>query len=134
MTNVVVIGKIFKDAETKTTKTGKSVTTFVVQSKTSKKKNPDDKYYISNFYKCTVWTIPDWQRNLLVNGSDITVCGTLTADAYQKKDGTAAPILEVDNVTILDIKGGSDAPTNVVSTSNKPNYSAKTEDEEGMPF
>lgn len=135
MTNVVVIGKIFKDPETKQTKTGKTMTTFTVQSKTAKKKNPEDKYYISNFYKCTVWTIPDWQKALLVNGAEIIVCGTLTADAYTTKNGEAAPMLSVDNVSILEIKAASEAPTNTVSTKNKPNYEGGTPvEEEGMPF
>lgn len=132
MTNAVVIGKIFKDVETKKTKTGKDMITFTVACRTAKKKNPEDKYTITNFYRCTVWTVPDWQRDKLVADAPITVCGTLTADAYIGKNGEAGANLSLDNVQILDIGTASDAPKNIASSKNQVNYNNDTAEED--PF
>lgn len=131
MVNVSIVGKVFDEPKTSKTKTGSTMVQFTIANKTGHKKNADDKYYMTNFYKVTIFLAEKmlWKVSGLVKGSDVAVSGTdFYADAYEGKNGASAALnLTASDITVIT---SSDAPTNVESTKHKADYSKKAVEEE----
>lgn len=112
MNTVQISGRLCNDIETKTTTTGKNLTsiTVAVNDKFDKDK--------ASFVRVTVWGPScDFLANYAQKGTLVGVEGRLEQRSWETKDGDKRNMLEVvaNNVEILDWssaqeKGGGDEP------------------------
>lgn len=110
---VELIGNLVRDAETKFTPSGASVTNFTVATSYRFKKG-DEWVEESEFTKVTAWRIENL-ANYLTKGKQIRVDGRLKTRSYDDKDGKKIYVTDVvaDDIMLL---GGqqkeSPAPAN----------------------
>lgn len=90
-----IMGHLGRDAETKTTGSGKQVTEFSVAVG---RKEKDQK--VTDWYKVTAWQLPDWKRDLLLKGALVLAIGELQLRTYEKRDGTQGSSVEVNARTV----------------------------------
>lgn len=116
---VILMGRLTRDPETRTTTTGKSVTSFSVAVD---RQTQDDQ---ADFFDVTAWEkTGELVQQYLTKGRRVLVQGRLRQDSWDDKDtGKKRSKVEVvaTDVTFLDGPGGSDntgtgSPT---SSSNK---------------
>lgn len=90
-----IMGHLGRDAETKTTGSGKQVTELSVAVGRREKDNK-----VTDWYKVTVWQLPDWKRDLLLKGALVLAIGELQLRTYEKRDGTQGSSVEVNARTV----------------------------------
>lgn len=103
---VVLVGRITKDPELRTTTSGRSVVSFTV-AVDSRTKNPDGSRATS-FIGCVAFgQTAETMSKFTRKGSLVGVEGTLNQRKYQRQDGSTASVLEVmcDSVQFLEPKG-----------------------------
>ena len=105
---VVLVGRITRDPELRSTNSGKKVTSVTIAID-NLSKNPDGTKSTS-FIPVTVWNnsaavLCRYTRK----GSLIGVDGRLTQRSFKRNDGTNASVVEViaDSITLLEPKGTS---------------------------
>ena len=105
---VVLVGRLTKDPELRTTATGINVLSFTLAFD-NKNKNADGTRG-SSFINCTAWrNSAEIIAKYCKKGSQLGVDGTLQERRFQRKDGTNASVIEivVDNIALLGSKGGN---------------------------
>jgi len=114
MNRIILIGRLVRDVEKKTTATGKTfaVVTVAVRKKI-KPTNPDEKD--SDFFNCKVWgQSADYAASYLAKGSLVSLEGRMESRKYTDKEGQNREVWEVtvDQVNGLDKKptSGNQAP------------------------
>jgi len=113
MNRIILIGRLVRDVEKKTTATGKTfaVVTVAVRKKV-KPTNPDEKD--SDFFNCKVWgQSADYAAGYLAKGSLVSLEGRMESRKYTDKEGQNREVWEVtvDQVNGLDKKpSGNSAP------------------------
>lgn len=122
---VVLVGRLTRDPELRTTTTGKSVCGFGIA--VSKKIKPQDGTPDADFFNITAWgQTAEYVSNYLTKGRLVGVDGRLQSRKYTANDGTNREVVEVvaDNVQGLDRpkddgEGGRAArePAGVAATS-----------------
>lgn len=112
---VVLIGRLTRDPELRTTGTGKSVCDFSIA--VQKKFKPNDGSPDADFFSVSAWNqTAEYVSNYLHKGRLVAVEGRLQSRKYQAKDGTNREVVEIvaDNVQGLDRprddEGGSRQP------------------------
>ena len=118
---VVLIGRLTRDPELRTTGTGKSVCDFGIA--VAKRFKPSDGSPDADFFQVQCWNqTAEFVSNYLTKGRLIAVEGRLQSRKYQTKDGTNREVVEVvaDNVNGLDKPRDDDgaAPARSTSTSD----------------
>jgi len=113
MNRIILIGRLVRDVEKKTTATGKTFATFTVAvRKKIKPTNPDEKD--SDFFNCKVWgQSADYAAGYLAKGSLVSLEGRMESRKYTDKEGQNREVWEVavDQVNGLDKKpSGNAAP------------------------
>lgn len=110
LNRVVIIGRIGKDPESRTTNTGKEVVTFSIAV------NKPGKDAGTDWFKVTAWDkTAEYISNYLTKGRLVAVDGRLTSRKFTAKDGTEREVVEIvaDSVQSLDRPkddAGSSAP------------------------
>ena len=105
MNKVFLIGNLTRDPESRTTQSGISLCTFTVavnRRHTAQAGQPE-----ADYFRVTAWRqLGDICAKHLAKGRKVGVTGTVSASAYNAKDGTARANLEVqaDDVEFLDPK------------------------------
>ena len=107
---VVLIGRLTRDPEHRTTNTGKSVCDFSIA--VQKRIKPQDGSPDADFFRVNAWErTADYVSNDLHKGRLVAVEGRLQSRKYTASDGTNREVVEVvaDNVQALD-RPRDDAP------------------------
>ena len=104
--NVVLVGRLTRDPELKTTNSGTSVCSFTI-ALDNRQKNPDGTKSTS-FIPCTAFQqAADNMSKFLKKGSLVGIVGRLNQRSYQNKDNVKVTVIEVlcDSVQFLEPKG-----------------------------
>ena len=104
--NVVLVGRLTRDPELRTTNSGTSVCSFTI-AVDNRQKNPDGTKSAS-FIPCTAFQqSADNMSKFLKKGSLVGVVGRLNQRSYQNKDNVKVTVIEVlcDSVQFLEPKG-----------------------------
>ena len=100
---VVLVGRLTRDPELRTTPTGKNVCDFGIA--VTKRIKPQDGSSDADFFRVVAWgPTADYVSNYLHKGRLIGVDGRLQSRRYTASDGTNREVVEVvaDNVQALD--------------------------------
>jgi single-strand DNA-binding protein len=103
MNRVVLIGRLTRDPELRTTTTGKNVVEFSIA--VNKRIKPQDGSPDADFFRCKAWgQTADFVANYLTKGRLCAVDGRLEQRRFQGSDGQNREIIEVvaENVQGLD--------------------------------
>jgi single-strand DNA-binding protein len=104
--NVVLVGRLTRDPELRTTNSGTSVCSFTV-AVDNRQKNPDGTKSAS-FIPCTAFQqSADNMSKFLKKGSLVGIVGRLNQRSYLNKDNIKVTVIEVlcDSVQFLEPKG-----------------------------
>lgn len=100
---VVLIGRLTRDPELRTTTTGKSVCGFSIA--VSKRIKPQDGSPDADFFNVSAWgQTAEYVSNYLTKGRLVAVDGRLQSRKYTANDGSNREVVEIvaDNVNGLD--------------------------------
>jgi single-strand DNA-binding protein len=100
---VVLVGRLTRDPELRTTQTGKSVCDFGIA--VTKRVKPQDGSPDADFFKVTAWSqTADYVSTYLTKGRLVAVDGRLQSRKFQASDGQNREVVEVvaENVQGLD--------------------------------
>ena len=101
--SVVLVGRLTRDPEARTTTSGKSVVNFSIA--VTKRFKPQDGSPDADFFNIVAWgNTADFVVNYLGKGRLVAVEGRLQSRKYTTQDGNAREVVEVvaDNVQGLD--------------------------------
>ncbi|HLK13837.1 MAG TPA: single-stranded DNA-binding protein [Fimbriimonadaceae bacterium] len=100
---VVLVGRLTRDPELRTTQTGKSVCDFSIA--VQKRIKPQDGSPDADFFRVTAWgQTADYVSTYLTKGRLVGLDGRLQSRKYQASDGQNREVVEIvaDNVQGLD--------------------------------
>ena len=103
LNRVILIGRLTRDPETRTTATGKNVTSFGLA--VEKKFKPTDGSATADFFNIKAWgQTADFVQNYLSKGRLVAVDGRIETRKYTDSNGTNREVFEIvaDNVQGLD--------------------------------
>lgn len=103
LNRVVLVGRLTRDPEMRTTTTGKQVTDFSIA--VDKRIKPTDGSPTADFFRVSAWgQTAEFVANYLTKGRLVAVDGRLQSRKYTDKDGNNREVVEVvaDNVQGLD--------------------------------
>lgn len=103
MNRVILIGRLTRDPEVRTTNTGKQVADFSIA--VDKKFKPQDGSPTADFFRVSCWDkTAEFVGNYLTKGRLVAVDGRLQSRKYTANDGTNREVVEVvaENVQGLD--------------------------------
>ena len=139
MNKVILIGRLSRDPELRTTPSNLSVATFSIA--VSRPFNPQNGQSEADFINCVVWR--KQAENLARychKGSQIAVEGRIQTRNYQAQDGSRRYVTEVlcDNITFLGSKddnqnGGFSNNSYQMPVNNNMSYQAMAQDIANMP-
>jgi single-strand DNA-binding protein len=123
---VILMGRLTRDPETRTTPSGKTVTTF---SLAVDRLGADDQ---ADFFDITAWEkTGELVQQYLSKGRRVLIQGRLRQDSWDDKEtGKKRSKVEVtaSDVTFLDGPNGDNGGSSVPSTSSAPAGNKKSED------
>ena len=134
---VVLVGRLTRDPELRTTNTGKSVCDFSIA--VNKRIKPTDGSPDADFFRCIAWErTADYVSNYLTKGRLVAVEGRLQSRKYTASDGGNREVVEIvcDNVQGLDRakEDGGGAPMGGGTSSGSPARSSAPSPDEYDPF
>jgi single-strand DNA-binding protein len=92
--NVVLVGRLTRDPELRTTNTGKSVCSFSIA--VQKKSKPQDGSPDADFFNIVAWERnADYVVNYLTKGRLVAVEGRLQSRKYTTNDGNNREVVEI---------------------------------------
>lgn len=100
---VVLVGRLTRDPEMRTTTTGKNVVEFSLA--VNKRMKPQDGSPDADFFRCKAWgQTAEYVDTYLNKGRLVAIDGRIEHRKYQANDGTPREIFEIvcDNVQGLD--------------------------------
>jgi len=109
---VVLVGRLTRDPEVRTTTSGKQVASFSIA--VTKRMKPKDGSPDADFFRVETWGMSaEYVGNYLAKGRLVAVDGRLQSRKYTAQDGSTREVIEVvaDNVQGLDRpRDGDDMP------------------------
>ena len=128
MNKAIIIGRLTKDPEMRTTTSGVNSTTFTVA--VSRNYTGANGERETDFLNCVAWR--KQAENIAkycTKGTQVAVEGRIQTRSYDAQDGTKRYVTEIiaDNVTFLSTKGGTGSADNFVG-SDAPATSDISED------
>jgi single-strand DNA-binding protein len=121
---IVLVGRLTRDPELRTTTTGKNVVEFSIA--VTKKFKPQDGSPDADFFRIKAWgKDAEYVSNYLTKGRLVAVDGRLEQRRYQASDGQNREIIEIvaDNVQVLDRPrddAGAPQPAGVAAVGPAP--------------
>ena len=113
MLNTTAVGRLGKDPEVRTTKSGQEVTAFSLGVNIYAK---GEKQTV--WLKCSIWgKRGETFRQYVKKGAQVTIAGSLSQDEWVNKDGETVKDLAVE-VQDFTLPARSDAPSEGQSKSN----------------
>jgi single-strand DNA-binding protein len=113
---VVIVGRLTRDPELRTTSTGLNVSSFTLAFDNRQKDASGNR--TSSFVNCTVWNkTADFVTQYCHKGSQVCVDGRLQERRFQRRDGSNASTIEivVENIDLLGSRNG-----NTTTVASKP--------------
>ena len=133
LNRVILIGRIVRDPDLRTTTTGKSVVEFSIA--VDKRLKPTDGSASADFFRVKAWNqTADFVANYGGKGRLVAVDGRLETRKFVDKEGANREIIEVvaDNVQLLDRprdEAGGGAPAGVAASRPSSGGAAPAADE-----
>ena len=142
MNKVILVGRLTKDAEIRTTQTGKKIASFSIAVDDGKDSSGQR---LTSYFNCTAWdSLADLVEQFIKKGHRLAITGKLQNRSWDKPDGTkgyATDIsvrelemltskAEADSIATSSSEGGYTAPSNNNSASSKPQASKSSADTE----
>ena len=129
---IILIGRLVRDPELRTTNTGKDVVEFTIAvQKRIKPNDPNEKD--ADFFRIKAWgQTANYVNDYLTKGRLVSVEGRMESRKYTDKEQREREIWEViaDNVNGLDRpRDDAPAPTQAPASSNSSRGSANAQDE-----
>lgn len=91
-----IIGRVTKDAQVNTTKSGKNVVTFnVAVNDYYRKKGSNDPVQVTNYYRCSYWLNADAAKRLK-KGVLVELEGRIGIETYLNKNGQPSGTLTLN--------------------------------------
>jgi len=118
---VVLIGRLTRDPEQRTTTTGKSVCDFSIA--VTKRFKPTDGSPDADFFRVSAWGgTADYVGNYLTKGRLVAVEGRLQSRKYTASDGSNREVVEIvaDNVQALDRPREDSAGATAAKSESEP--------------
>ncbi len=126
---VVLIGRLTRDPEMRTTTTGKNVVEFSIA--VNKRMKPQDGSPDADFFRCKAWgQTAEYVSNYLGKGRLVAVDGRIEQRKYTDKDGANREIFEI----VADSVQGLDRPTDAPTKEATPTVGAAPVADEWDPF
>lgn len=123
--NVVLVGRLTKDADLRYTSNGTAVASFTLAvNKAYKKENEEQK---ADFINCVIWRkIAESLANYTRKGSLIGVEGRIQTRSYDNQQGQKVFVTEVnvETVTFLESKKTGTQSNSDNKQTNTPNYNS----------
>ena len=123
MNKAILVGRLTKDPELKTTGSGVSVCSFTLAIN-RRFKNAEGNYD-ADFINCVAWRQQaEFISKYFSKGRMVGICGSIQTRSYDREDGQRVYVTEVvaDEVSFVDSKSQSDsAPTTPVVNNNTAN-------------
>lgn len=122
MNKAIIIGRLVRDPEMRTTSSGINSTTFTV-AVSRNYTNPNGERD-TDFLNCVAWRKQAENIAKYCNkGSQVAVEGRIQTRSYDAQDGTKRYVTEIiaDNVTFLGTRGGNILSTDTDFTNNNSN-------------
>jgi single-strand DNA-binding protein len=117
LNRIVLVGRLVRDPEQRTTTTGKNVSEFTIA--VDKRLKPrDENAATADFFRCIAWSqTSDYITNFGSKGRLVSVDGRIESRKYVDKDGNNRESWEVtvDQVSLLDRPRDDNAPAAVGS-------------------
>jgi len=132
---VVLVGRLTRDPELRTTTTGKNVCGFGIA--VSKRIKPSDGSPDADFFNVTAWgQTADYVSNYLTKGRLVSVDGRLQSRKYTNKDGLEVTMVEIvaDNISGLDRPKDDAAPSGGAPVGAGATRSSAPSPDEYDPF
>ena len=112
---VVLVGRLTRDPELRTTTTGKSVCDFSIA--VQKRMKPQDGSPDADFFRVNAWEkTAEYVSNYLTKGRLVAVDGRLQSRKYTASDGTNREVVEI----VADSVQGLDRPKDDVAAVAAP--------------
>lgn len=121
MNKVILVGRLTKDAEIRTTQTGKKVASFSIAVDDGKDSSGQR---LTSYFNCTAWdSLADLIEQFVKKGHRLAVTGKLQNRSWDKPDGTKgyATDISVRELEMLTTKAEADTIAN--SSSSEGGYS-----------
>ena len=118
---VVLVGRLVRDPELRTTTTGKSVTSFTIA--VTKRFKPQDGGQDADFFRVTAWEkTAEFVANYLTKGRLIAIDGRIQSRKYTTKEGVEREVVEVvaESVQSLDRPRDDDGNRGGAAPSSDP--------------
>lgn len=122
MNKVILVGRLTKDAEIRTTQTGKKVASFSIAVDDGKDSSGQR---LTSYFNCTAWdALADLIEQYIKKGHRLAITGKLQNRSWDKPDGTKgyATDISVRELEMLTTKAEADSIAN--SSSSEGGYSA----------
>jgi single-strand DNA-binding protein len=139
MNRVILIGRLTRDPETRTTNTGLNMTRFTIAVNRNRVEANGER--LADFLNCIAWNKQaENVGKYCTKGMQVAVEGRIQTGSYDAQDGTKRYTTDIvcDNVTFLTPKNGGDAREYDNSYSNnygsRDNTSMPTSDISEDPF
>jgi single-strand DNA-binding protein len=87
LNRIEIIGSLGKDAETRTTSTDLSITSFSVATENGYKDKNGEWQNTTTWHNVTAFKVPDFVKSALKKGAKVYVEGRLEVQDYEDKDG-----------------------------------------------
>lgn len=116
--SVVIMGRLTKDPELKTTQSGLSVVSFTVAVDRKYQKGSERQ---ADFLNVVAWRhTAEFVEKYFTKGSMIAIQGSIQTRTYEDKNGNKRTAVEIvaDNVSFCSSKGGSGKPNLNVSNDD----------------
>ena len=123
MNKAILVGRLTKDPELKTTASGVSVCSFTIA--VNRRFKNSEGGYDADFISCVAWRQQaEFISKYFSKGRMVGICGSIQTRNYEREDGQRVYVTEVvaDEVSFVDSKSQSDnAPANNPGTSTSAN-------------
>lgn len=116
MNKVILLGRMAKDADTRTTQSGKTVSRFTLAVDRRVSKNAQPGQPSADFLNCVAWErMAEFCQNYLRKGTKILVEGRLQSRSYDAPDGSKRYVTEV-SVTDIEFAESKKSTTQQAGT------------------
>ena len=132
---VILVGRLTKDVEVRTTQSGLAVASFTVACDRNRKKEESSQEQTADFISCVAWRqSAEFLGKYALKGTLIGIDGKIQTRSYENAQGTKVYVTEVlaDSVQILEKKSDGSAPKRE-SRAPAGNVSVKIEDVDTSP-
>lgn len=122
MNKAILVGRLTKDPELKTTGSGVSVCSFTLAIN-RRFKNAEGNYD-ADFINCVAWRQQaEFISKYFSKGRMVGICGSIQTRTYDREDGQRVYVTEVvaDEVSFVDSKSQSDSAPSTPAVNNTAN-------------